>query len=142
MIACVAFAFRCLLGTWSLDNTLNHHSNATGLVTLWFEFEKIHHFRPNDLLQLLSLTPQLETLGTPFQSPGPNRDVESQLLRVSAYLEALLPRMTAALLEKLEIVFLHQLTFAVPRLQQFMGTTGNLRTRPRGGGYTMYTGTA
>ncbi|KAI0283248.1 hypothetical protein BC826DRAFT_227723 [Russula brevipes] len=33
---------------------------------------------------------------------------------VSAYLEALLSRMTAALLEKLEIVLFHQLTFAVP----------------------------
>jgi hypothetical protein len=37
---------------------------------------------------------------------------------VSAYLETLLPRMTAVLLEKLGIVLFHQLTFAVPRLQQ------------------------
>jgi hypothetical protein len=48
-------------------------------------------------------------------------------VRLSAYSEALLLRMTAALLEKLEITFLHQLTFAVPRLQQFVGATENLR---------------
>jgi hypothetical protein len=153
-------------------------TNATGLVTLWLE--KIHsstYFRPNDLLQRLSLMPQLETLGISFQSPVPNRDVKRQLLRtpitthvalpnlrwlmfggVSAYLEALLSRMTAVLLDKLEIAFFHQLTFAVPRLQQFMGTTENLRFRsaqfvfysdgfavrvyprngPGPGGYTMY----
>jgi hypothetical protein len=46
---------------------------------------------------------------------------------VSAYLEALLPRMAAPLLEKLEIVLFHQLTFAVPCLQQFMGAAEDLR---------------
>jgi hypothetical protein len=41
-------------------------------------------------------------------------------------LEALVHRITAPRLEKLEIAFYNQLTFSVPRLLQFMNTTENL----------------
>jgi len=46
---------------------------------------------------------------------------------VSAYLEALLPRMTTPLLEKLCVHFFNQLRFAVPCLLQFIIATENLR---------------
>jgi len=122
-------------------------TTATGLVTL--ALQRIHpssYLCPNVLLQRLSLMPQLETLGIIFHSPIPNRLVERQLshmpvmmhitlpnLRwfayggVSAYLEALLPRITAPLLEKLKIFFFNQLNFSVPCLLRFVNTLANLR---------------
>ncbi|KAI0289083.1 hypothetical protein BC826DRAFT_640621 [Russula brevipes] len=123
-------------------------TTAISLATL--SLQKIHpsaYFRPNDLLQRLSHMPQLETLKITFQSPIPDRDdIVVQLLDTpimthitlpnlrwftfggaSAYLEALLPRMTVPLLRKLNIMFSHQLTYSVPCLRQFMSTTGNLR---------------
>ncbi|KAI0284492.1 hypothetical protein BC826DRAFT_156549 [Russula brevipes] len=42
---------------------------------------------------------------------------------LAAYMEALLPRMTTPLLEKLQIVFFNQLTFSIPSLLHFMATT-------------------
>ena len=122
---------------------------AVGLATLSLQW--IHssaYFRPNDLLQRLSLMPQLEVLGIGFHSPVTNREVEMQLLDtptmtlitlpnlhwfafrgVSAYLEALLPRMTTPLLDRLQIAFFNQLTFSVPHLLQFISTKENLKFR-------------
>ncbi|KAI0290773.1 hypothetical protein BC826DRAFT_1106253 [Russula brevipes] len=40
---------------------------------------------------------------------------------VRVYLEALLPRITAPLLEKLHLIFFNQLTFSVPHLAAFLG---------------------
>ena len=105
------------------------------------------YFSPSDLLQRLSLMPRLETLEISFHSPIAGRDIEKIAyipLRThvilpnlrwfgfqgaSAYLEALLPRITIPLLEKLQIVFFNQLTFAVPHLVQFMGAIKNLKSR-------------
>ena len=103
------------------------------------------HFQPNILLQWLSLMPQLETLVIALNFIVTNHDVEKQLLDnpttthvalpnlrqftfvgVSAYLEAVIRRITAPRLEKLNIEFFNQSTFLVPRLGQFMDTT-NLR---------------
>jgi hypothetical protein len=119
---------------------------TTGLVTLsLMEIPLSANLRPHDLLQRLALMPQLETLGIDFHSPIPSRDIERQLWRmpivhvtlpnlrwfgfrgVSAYLEALLPRITAPLLEKLQILFFNQLTFSVPHLLGFMRSAENLR---------------
>jgi hypothetical protein len=88
--------------------------------------------------------PQLETLGIDFHSPVSNRYVQRQLLDTptmthvalpnlrwfgfkgaSAYLEALLPRMTTSMLEKLQVLFFHQLTYSIPHLVQFISTTEN-----------------
>ncbi|KAH9981807.1 hypothetical protein BJV74DRAFT_853656 [Russula compacta] len=124
-------------------------TTAVGLVSL--SLEQIHpsaYFRPNDLLQLLSLMPQLKRLEIGFRCPVPNREVEMQLLDtptmphitlpnlrlfdfrgVSAYLEALLPRMTTPLLDRLQISFFNQLTFSLPHLLQFISTKENLRFR-------------
>ena len=103
------------------------------------------YFQPNTLLQWLSFMPQLETLVIEFSSPVPKRDVERQLMNkpttthftlpnlrqfrfegVSAYLEAVIRRITAPRLERLDIKFYKQLTFSIPRLVQFMNTA-NLR---------------
>ncbi|KAI9510340.1 hypothetical protein F5148DRAFT_1337111 [Russula earlei] len=122
-------------------------TTPAGLVTL--SLQKIHRsasFRPIDLVQRLSLMPQLETLGIHFHPPPDNRDIEGELLDTritthaalpnlrwfgfggaSAYLEALLPRLTTPLLEKLQLRFTNQSTFSIPRLLQFMSKAKNLR---------------
>ncbi|KAH9962200.1 hypothetical protein BC827DRAFT_233215 [Russula dissimulans] len=92
------------------------------------------------------MIPQLETLKISFHSPIPDRDVESQRSNIpitthvtlpnlrrlvfkgtAAYLEALLSRIAAPLLEKLQIVFFNQLVFSIPNLLQFLRTTESLR---------------
>ena len=119
---------------------------TAGLVTLsLMEIRSSANLRPHDLLQRLALMPQLETLGIDFHSPIPSRDIEMQLRRmpmihitlpnlrwfgftgVSAYLDALLFRITAPLLEKLQILFFNQLTFSVPHLLEFIRSAENLR---------------
>ena len=106
------------------------------------------NIRHNELLRLLSLLPQLETLDITREHycPLPPHDVETQLLDApiitqvtlphlcvfafggdAAYLEELLPGITAPLLERLEIWFFHNFSFSVPHLLQFMGAIENLR---------------
>jgi hypothetical protein len=104
------------------------------------------YFQPNILLQWISCMPQLESLEIAFLFPIPNRDVERQLTHapitthvtlpnlrlfwfrgVSAYLEAVVCRITTPCLENLRIQLFKQLTFSVPRLLQFMNTTESLR---------------
>jgi hypothetical protein len=91
--------------------------------------------------------PQLDILAITFTFPVPNRDVERQLTHtpitahitlpnlryfgfrgVSAYLEAILCRITTLRLESLFIQLFQQLTFSVPRLTQFTNTIENLRS--------------
>ncbi|KAH9981821.1 hypothetical protein BJV74DRAFT_66745 [Russula compacta] len=125
---------------------------AVGLVTLSLQrIPRSAHFHPNDLLQRLSMMPQLEVLGIDFRSPAPNHDVEMQLLDtpvmthaalpnlrwfgffgVTAYLEALLARMTTPFLEKFQIEFPDQPTFTVPYFSKFISTarTSSLVVRP------------
>lgn len=122
-------------------------TSGVGLVTLFLDY--IHpsaYFRPNYLVERLSLMPRLEILGVSFHSPIPIREFKRQLLQtpvrahvtlpnlrwfsfrgVSAYLEALLPRMTTPLLEKLQVIFFNQLTLSIPCLPQFMNAAANLR---------------
>ena len=122
-------------------------TTAMGLVTFRLYIE--HRFtdlRPIVLLQSLSSMPQLETFGIAFSHPFPNCEVERQLMHtpittqanlpnlrqflfrgVTAYLEALVRRITAPSLNKLEMEFFEHLTFSVPHLLQFMHTTENLR---------------
>jgi hypothetical protein len=123
------------------------HPIAASLVTLYLVItHQSAYFQPNVLLQWISSMPQLEILGILFSFPVPNRDVERQLTHtpvtthitlpvlrlfwfqgVSAYLEALVCRITTPRLEDLRIQLFKQLTFSVPRLAQFMNTTTNLR---------------
>jgi len=121
-------------------------TTTAGLVTL--SLTNIYpsaYFPPNHLLRRLSIMPQLETLMIGFHFPIPNRDIERQLLHApittnailpnlrsfrfkgtSAYLEALLPRITAPLLERLNVTFFNQLTLSIPHLLQFIQATEHL----------------
>ena len=123
------------------------HPIAMGLLTLYLTINyPSAYFQPNVLLQSISFMPQLERLAIVFSFPVPNRDVERHLTHtsiatpitlpnlrlfwiggVSAYLEAIVSRITAPRLEDLRIQFFKQLTFSVPRLAQFMNTAENLR---------------
>jgi hypothetical protein len=125
------------------------HPTATSLQVVTLCLIIIHpsaYFQPNILLQWISFMPQLESLEIAFSFPVPSRDVERQLTRtpitthitlpnlrlfwfrgVSAYLEAVVCRITTPRLEKLHIQLFKQLTFFVPRLPQFMNTTESLR---------------
>ena len=123
------------------------HPTAMGLVTLYLIINHTSaYFQPDILLQGISFMPQLENLGILFAFPVPNRDVERQLTHtpitthitlpnlrrfafrgVSAYLEAVVYRITTPRLENLQIQFFKQLTFSVPRLELLMNTTENLR---------------
>jgi hypothetical protein len=122
-------------------------TTAIGLVELsllWIHPSTYPH--PNNLLQPLSLLSQLETIRINFRSPVPNRDMERQILHipvntrvtwpnlrwfdfegVSAYFEALLPHMTAPILQEFCIQFFNQLSFSIPHLLPFMRTSENLK---------------
>ena len=119
-------------------------TTAVGLVTLCLVMANPStYFHPNTLLQWLSFMPHLETLLISFLFPDRSRHVGGQLtittpvtlpnLRcflfggVTAYLEALLYRISAPRLEKLQIVVFNQLTFSVPHLLQYVDTSENLR---------------
>jgi hypothetical protein len=123
------------------------HPTAASLVTLLLIIDhQSAYFQPNVLLQLISFIPQLETLDIHFTFPAPNDDVERQLTNtaitthitlpnlrlfwfrgVSAYLEAVVCRITTPRLDNLQIRLFKQLRFSIPRLLQFMDTTRNFR---------------
>lgn len=112
------------------------------LVTLSLNFDiPCVYFHPNPLLRQLSLMPQLETSGITFSTYFSDNDMERQLLRravmrrvtpylrrfgfqgANAYLEALLPRVTIRLLERLQLYFLDQLkTYLILPRRQFMSS--------------------
>jgi hypothetical protein len=90
--------------------------------------------------------PRRETRLISFSFAVPNREVEGQLAHtpiitpvtlsnpchfrsqgVPTYLEAIIHRINAPRLEKLEIYFFSQLASSVPRLPQFVDTAENLR---------------
>ncbi|KAI0245641.1 hypothetical protein BJV78DRAFT_1287367 [Lactifluus subvellereus] len=128
-----------LIGSPSLMTT-------AGLVSLILgDIPPSAYFSPSFLLTRLSLMPQLETLMIEFYSPLPSRDVARQLLDtpimtqvtlpklrwfsfkgVSAYLEGLLAQISAPVLNNLQITLFNQLTFTVPHLLQFLGTSETL----------------
>ena len=119
-------------------------TTPVGLITLALSVgHPSAYFQPDTLLQWLSSMPQLEVLVVAFFFPVLNRDVERQLMHtthvtlpnlrwfefrgVSAYLEAVVGRITTPRLQRLSVKFFKQLTFSVPRLQHFMDTSENLR---------------
>ena len=124
-------------------------TTAVGLVTLYLYLRHPSaYFPPNTLLQWLSFMPQLETLAISFLFPIPYRDVEGQPIHMpnmthitlpnlrwfafsggvsSYFLEAVVRQITAPRLEKFQIGFIHQLTYSIPRVPQFLSTTENLR---------------
>jgi len=100
-------------------------TTAAGLITLSLnDIPPSAYIHPGDLLRCISHITQLQTLGVSFQSPLPDHDIERQILDVpitsrvtlpslrwfgfkgaSAYLETLLSRITAPVLEKLQVDF-------------------------------------
>jgi hypothetical protein len=121
-------------------------TNAVDLVALCLLMDHPStYFHPNTLLRWLSFMPQLETLWISFNYPVPNRDVVRQLTHAlitiptallnlhffrfsggTPYLEALVHRITAPHLEKLELELFNQLTYSVPRLLHFVDTKQNI----------------
>ena len=122
-------------------------TTAVGLVTFCLAMvNPSTYFHPNTLLQWLSFMPQLETLVINFLFPECSRHVGNRFTHtaittpvtlpnlrcfrfggVTAYSEALLYRISAPRLEKLQIELFNQLTFSVPRLLHFVDATDNLR---------------
>ena len=122
-------------------------TTAVGLVTL--SLYMVHpstYLHPNALLQWISLIPQLEMLDIYFKHSIPSRDLERQLTHTpiippvtlpnlhylrfhgaSTYLDVLVHWIAAPRLEKLQFELFNQLAFSVPRLQQFINTTENIR---------------
>ena len=118
-------------------------TTAVGLVTLSLYIDHpFAYFQPSTLLQWISFMPQLEKLLVFL----PNRDVERQSMHtettthvilpnlrwmvlegVSAYVEAVVHRITTPRLETLDVHFFKQHTFSVPSLLHFVNTTETLR---------------
>jgi hypothetical protein len=136
-----------LLYSFALPIGFRLPTTSVGLVTLClFMINPSTYFHPNTLLQWLSFMPQLETLFMSFEFADRSRHVGGQFTHTAiptpvtlpnlrhfrfygftAYLEAILHRISAPRLENLRITFFNQLTFSVPRLLYFMDTTENLR---------------
>ena len=120
---------------------------ASKLITLSLNFiPPAAYIRPGDFLLCISHMLQLQTLGLSFHSPLPSHDIERQILDMSittrvtlpnlrwfgfrgaiAYLEALLSRITAPVLERLQVYFFNQLTISIPNTHQFLSSTSNPR---------------
>ncbi|KAF8489506.1 hypothetical protein F5888DRAFT_1721769 [Russula emetica] len=136
-----------ILSCFALPITSPLLATATGLVTLFLEIPNLTtFFQPNALLQWISFMPHLETFVIYFSFAVSGRDMDRLLSRIpiitpvtlpnlrwfwfqggSAYLEAVVRRITTPRLEKLQVFFFEQLTFSVPHLVQFTNTTENLR---------------
>lgn len=121
-------------------------TSAACLVTLSLVWvDPSIHLYACDLLQYLSCVPQLEKLQISFYCPL-SRKTLRRMLRAPimthatlpnlrrlgfegpiAYLETLLPFVTAPSLEKLRILFFYQPTLAVPHLLQFLSKAESLR---------------
>jgi len=105
------------------------------------------YFSPEALATGLGATPQLKSLKVHFLSPTAYQDQETppppSLDRVvlpaladfqfrgdSEYLEDLVARLSAPLLEKIEIAFFDRLVFDIPQLSQFIDLTQRLGSSP------------
>jgi len=103
------------------------------------------YFTPDDLVTQLWHIPQVEDVSIGFSTPMPRPNAEGDLslppialtklpaLRrldfrgVGAYLESLLPRISAPLLDRFNITLFNQLTFTLPHLSHFTDATERLR---------------
>jgi F-box-like len=119
--------------------------SATGLVTL--RLRRIPHsgyFSPEAMIIVLSASTRLEEFELTFQSPQSRPDSERlrplpstrsvvralthfEFHGVSEYLEDLVARIDAPLLDLLNITFFHQIIFHTPQLAQFISRTPQLK---------------
>jgi hypothetical protein len=119
--------------------------SATGLVTLsiW-GIPHSGYISPEAMVRCLSTLTRLESLALGFESPLSRPIRESRRPRpptrsalpaltyfsfegVSEYLEDLVARVDALLLDGLNITFFHQLIFDTPQLAQFLARTPNIQ---------------
>ena len=119
-------------------------SSATHLVVLnLWRIPHSGYIPPELIVSCLSVLTRLERLDIKFKSPQSRPD--RRLLRlptrivlpaltelwfngVSEYLEDLVVRIDAPLLDRLTITFFHQLLFDTPRLSQFIARAPNFKT--------------
>ena len=104
------------------------------------------YISPEAMVACLSVLTRLEKIHIGFESPRcrPNREsrrpppptrtvlpvlTKLRFKGASEYLEDLVARIDAPLLEKLGITFFHQLMFDTPQLTQFISRTPNLKAR-------------
>ena len=103
-------------------------------------------FPPDCLVTHLQFLPQLEELSIGFSTPLPRPSGERELWRVSitqvtipalkhlifqgvgAYLESLVARISAPLLDRLSITLFNQLAYSLPHLSHFTTSTQGLRS--------------
>jgi hypothetical protein len=136
--------FRMMTASLSIQSPLL--TTTAGLVTLMLrDIPSSSYFPPSHLLSQISLMLQLEILAIDFRPSPPNRDIEMQLHNwqtpdmttfpnlhwfafagVSAYLEALVARISAPSFNTLQVYLFDRLSDTVPRLLQFMQTSKSL----------------
>jgi hypothetical protein len=118
--------------------------SAPNLVTIsHYDIPHSGYFSPKEMVTCLSALTSLKVLSFKFKSPQscppregrpppPTRSVLPALTKlrftgVSEYLEDLVTRIDAPLLDFLDITFFHQLIFDTPKLVQFISRTPNLK---------------
>ena len=119
--------------------------SSTDLVRLYIsQIPHSGYFSPEAMVCCLSTMTRLETLWLVFESPKsrpvrvtrpPHPPTRSTLLTltlfwfrgVSEYLEDLMARIDAPLLDSLSIRYFHQLIFETPQLAQFLARTPNIQ---------------
>ena len=122
-------------------------SSATYLVRLYlYSIPHSGYISPEAMASCLPVLTRLETLVIRFESPKSRPDRDSRRLPsrtrtllpvltmfhfkgVSEYLEDLVAKMDAPLLEKLTITFFNQLIFDTPQITQFICRTPNFNSR-------------
>jgi hypothetical protein len=129
-----------------LPNRLRHLTSTVSVVTLVLtNIRESGYFLPRLLVARLQSLTQLEELSIGFSTPIPRPSAERELMGgqrtlvmlpnlktfrfrgVSAYLECLVARIRAPLLERLDIVLFNQIAFALPHLCQFANLTEGLK---------------
>jgi len=134
---------RLMLMNIDLSPALQILTPCASLVTLALHWIPVVYLTasPNDLLQHLSLLPQLKSLIINFDDDATNMVLVRELLdtpvmtRVTlpdlrrfefsgtnAYLEVLLSCITTPILETLEVCLSYEVAFSTPNLLQFIGT--------------------
>src|SRR5712672_3283798 len=118
-------------------------ASTVALVTL--KLCRIQHFSPEDLVTRLQRMPHLKELSIDFSTPFLRPNTGGELMQtpisvvslpalkqlefhgVAAYLDSLVSRINAPVLEQLTITLFNQASFTLPHLSQFMNTAEELR---------------
>jgi hypothetical protein len=118
-------------------------SSAAGLVTLCLlEIPHSGYISPEAMVRCLSTLTRLESLSLDFESPPSRRETRRPhpptrfillaltqffFVRVSEYLEDLVARIDAPLLDTFDITFFHQLIFNTPQITRFVARSPNIQ---------------